>query len=627
MAPLIDLPQEVASREGPRRRSSRQRITRNIESNKSLRHLLLESKVGSARREDNDDGGGDDHHGKEHWHGEEEDNDDASGNDDDRNQNSVPLPSSVTPSPTSLPRTTLEATTTSNPSLSPRSTVDVVIAGSPEILVSMLPAATTSYTPLVTTHTVDIVSTVSASSQPRQASYNPDQLASVASVPTTCVESDAQTTLFAFEDSPTPVVSFNDVDNNYGDDMKHGNDHPPGSLSPGAENALISVGSIGGFIIVCFIFWMAWRMVKKSQRKADDIYGTKFSPPNPLLSNYLGRNQREWQELDNAPNRAFEAPPRYEKTTSMGQASEDYSTNDPRSQAQSIANQGPMLLPQLQTSFSPNNSTSPYSTPTSVDMQKPQTVSPLSQTSQPPAALPQPEPQPNVAPENNTNPFTNTITSSGTAASTYIAIHPSSTVQYGGAMGTTQTATRTEPDRSPMAGPSANNQSEVARQPNGAYDPYRRHVYRASELSSLSSGFGDGDIIIPPPAALNGVPGFSYQQVPSASRKDSLAAASEAGSSSNRDTVYTATSEDMPMRYRTVYSWVNQQTGRVHRAAQRSDEDVPPVPMMPPEERYTMMMDDEEPRRPDTMPVPMPTLPEGAADTPSRYAENKEMNP
>ncbi|KUI56301.1 hypothetical protein VP1G_03574 [Cytospora mali] len=359
-------------------------------------------------------------------------------------------------------------------------------------------------------------------------------------------------------------------------------------------------------------------------RKADDIYGTKYSPPNPLLSNYLGRNQREWQELDDAPSRAFDAPPRYEKTTSMGQASEDYSTNDPASQAQSTAKQGPLLLPQLQTNFSSPNNISPYSTPTSVDMQKPQTISPVSQMSQPLAALPQP--QPDVAPTDNTNPFTNTITSPGTAASTYVAINPSSTVQHGGAMGISQTAARTEADRSSMAAPS-NSQPEVARQPSGAYDPYRRHVYRASELSSLSSGFGDGDIIIPPPAALNGVPGFSYQQVPNVSRKDSLATASEAGSSSNRDTVYTATSEDMPMRYRTVYSWVNQQTGRVHRAAQRSDEDVPPVPMMPPEERYTMMMDDEEPRRPDTMPVPMPTLPEGAGDMPSRYAENKEMNP
>jgi len=46
------------------------------------------------------------------------------------------------------------------------------------------------------------------------------------------------------------------------------------------------------------------------------------------------------------------------------------------------------------------------------------------------------------------------------------------------------------------------NQSQMARQPSDAYDPSKRNVNRISELSSLSSGFGDGDIIVQAPSPL-----------------------------------------------------------------------------------------------------------------------------
>ena len=115
--------------------------------------------------------------------------------------------------------------------------------------------------------------------------------------------------------------------------------------------------------------------------------------------------------------------------------------------------------------------------------------------------------------------------------------------------------------------------------------PQAQRNYRASELSSLSSGFGDGELVPPPRAA--------------------------------RDTMYTATSEDQPARFRTLSSWVDQQTGRIHRAQQRvrdgdtvvSGEGVPPVPGipagagengLPPEPVFNMMMPDGEvPRRAD----------------------------
>lgn len=405
------------------------------------------------------------------------------------------------------------------------------------------------------------------------------------------------------------------------------------------NHPLLTMMRSGGFIIVCFICWMGWRMVKKSKAKENGYYGNQPPPSNQLLAKipYFGRGQRGWEEMDDGPNDMRNPPPHYEKTNSMGQISEIYSMYDPRSQAQSMAKQGPLVLPQLQTNFSPsgNFNNNPFSA-TSGSIQNPQsassplrmqTASPQSQMSQQPLTNMPPQLQPGFSPASNFNPFVSSTSADGSNS-----MNPNSMLQYGSmqntgtmqsvatmqGMGTMQTVATTTTDRSRMQDPYFN-QSELARQPSDAYDPNRRQVYRASELSSLSSGFGDEDIIVPPPAATRqpGAPGasrLSYQQTPSASRKNSVANASEAGNS-NRDTVYTTTSEDMPPRFRTVSSWVNQQTGRVRRAEQRANEDIPPVPSMPAEERYTMMMDDEEPRRPDPAVAPVPALPADLKDT------------
>lgn len=113
---------------------------------------------------------------------------------------------------------------------------------------------------------------------------------------------------------------------------------------------------------------------------------------------------------------------------------------------------------------------------------------------------------------------------------------------------------------------------------------------RISEISSLSSGFGDGEMIVPSgQSTMERLP----QPPPSAKFPESIA-------SSRRDTVYTEASEDQPPRFRNVNSWVRQQTGRVKRSqAKTQAEDAPPVPQMPAEEDYAMMLPDgEEPRRP-----------------------------
>ncbi|KAH6661211.1 hypothetical protein BKA67DRAFT_550484 [Truncatella angustata] len=123
------------------------------------------------------------------------------------------------------------------------------------------------------------------------------------------------------------------------------------------------------------------------------------------------------------------------------------------------------------------------------------------------------------------------------------------------------------------------NQSELARQPSDAYDPNRRQVNRASELSSLSSGFGDGEIVIPEQYLNKPQPAATQlRQSSNFITRFSWMSRREAG---NRETVYTQSSEDRPARYRSVGSWVNQQTGRVKRADEGQKE-IPPVPELPP---------------------------------------------
>jgi hypothetical protein len=101
-----------------------------------------------------------------------------------------------------------------------------------------------------------------------------------------------------------------------------------------------------------------------------------------------------------------------------------------------------------------------------------------------------------------------------------------------------------------------------------------------------------------------------------ATRQNSTGSSSRGG---RRETVYTETSEDQPARFRSVTSWVDQQTGRIKRVQQRGAAEgghpapggrtpvqvpgnpgVPGIHNPPSEQSFGMMMDDEErPRRVD----------------------------
>ncbi|XWW98035.1 hypothetical protein V2A60_006031 [Cordyceps javanica] len=131
---------------------------------------------------------------------------------------------------------------------------------------------------------------------------------------------------------------------------------------------------------------------------------------------------------------------------------------------------------------------------------------------------------------------------------------------------------------------------------------------RMSEASSLSSGFGDGDIVVPSKQMRKSTRTSKLHNVTNSAdverNRQSTATTVADGGSTRRDTVYTEASEDSPPRFRTVSSWVRQQSVRVKREKQReqaaADESgtPPPVPPIPPEQEFRLMMPDGEvPRR------------------------------
>lgn len=231
MAPVVDFQRDDdATRREHRRIYLRQRIPRDLNSRKSVKILSVESRDESVRRADKREVG-----------------DDGIYNvNDDTALPTVPTLLSVALPLTALPTANLETMPASTLSRPPQSTTDVLIAANPQISVSVWPATSTAPISLMTTQSVETISTVSA--RPRQASADLYTPISGALVSPTCTGS-VQATLSAFDSTPTPIVSVGDANNKI--DMGHTDDHhggdgvSPGQLSPDAENALISVGSIG----------------------------------------------------------------------------------------------------------------------------------------------------------------------------------------------------------------------------------------------------------------------------------------------------------------------------------------------------------------------------------------------
>ncbi|UPL03510.1 hypothetical protein LCI18_014444 [Fusarium solani-melongenae] len=145
------------------------------------------------------------------------------------------------------------------------------------------------------------------------------------------------------------------------------------------------------------------------------------------------------------------------------------------------------------------------------------------------------------------------------------------------------------------------------------YDVGGRRQTGISSLSSISSGFGDGDIVVTP--TNNTIQTIPSQPAPATlpSRLTTWRSTSTLGrrdtdtSSGRRDTVSTEVSVDFRPRFHSVSSWVKQQNGHLRRAQRQQesspDGSTPPVPALPPpiEQDFGLMMPDGERPRPVEM--------------------------
>ncbi|KAK3313481.1 hypothetical protein B0H66DRAFT_629394 [Apodospora peruviana] len=345
------------------------------------------------------------------------------------------------------------------------------------------------------------------------------------------------------------------------------------TMDPSTERILISVGSIGAFILICFVTFVVWRAMKKSKarknggRKTGGGFRGLF--PSGLKSKIPFLKKRSWARLDETAT-IKSMPPSYREKASTA---------------------GPEPFGDF---YGQEKARAP---PKSVDLF---------------AALQRPQDQP-VQP-NEPSTLDTTVVASTMAISHQPQESFSSTVPVQFGTGTMMTTTDLSGTVRSRMGPGVfYNQSEMARTPSEAYDPTRRQVNRRSALSSISSGFGDGDLVVPGPVIATPQPILTVPgETGNYSKRFSWMSQSQ--SQGRRDTIYTESSEDMPPRFRSLTSWVDQQTGRIKRAQQRELEEglPPPVPHLigqpgvpgvhnlPHEQSFNMMMpDDEQPRRVD----------------------------
>lgn len=408
----------------------------------------------------------------------------------------TPLPTTMLPSDPPLPTTTKAPSATS--SISSVSSMSSISSKTPVEMTSVITSTA------VSTQTTWISMTTAPlgiiTSQPRKG-VEPSTVPALPDMATTTVQD------FPHSSTGTALPQFDPAfrDRDHGDDGRYnsGGGRSNKNLDETGEHILIAAGSIGAFILVCFVTWIIYRTLKKRRQNGSllDIIRGRNGPDDATWNDrngadmprsmYMGRNVNSMQEAGYYGDEKVQAGLIRSNTI-----------NSQRTLA-------------------------------------PQPMAPGSVVMIP--------------------------------AEEYATLTKNQALAISDVNSTMRS-------RMPDA---YYNQSELARAPSDAYDPAQRKAYRASDVSSLSSGFGDGDIIVPPPpAGLSPAPAQQQNLQPSGLGRFSWMSRRDRG---NRETVYTNTSEDRPARYRSVNSWVNQQIGRIKRADERkqSDEDVPPVPDVP----------------------------------------------
>ncbi|KAK3997702.1 hypothetical protein QBC44DRAFT_71335 [Cladorrhinum sp. PSN332] len=401
---------------------------------------------------------------------------------------------------------------------------------------------------------------------------------------------------------------------------------PQGGMDPTAERVLISVGSIGAFILVCFITWMVWRTMKKSRKNGGSSVGSKSPSSNGFASMIPFFGHKKLRSMDESTITGSPPPSYREKAGSpvepplagfygrekaplveevQPQAQPPQSQlrpqsqfqSQPRPQAQGQPQPQPQL--QLQTQFPQQQ------------LQAAPRGAPFDQQAMQQGGFYQQPYNPNTAySPANTMAFATFPSISGVIPYNHqpqASFSSTNAAQFGGYI---LPGDPHGPGMTIMAPTTYYGQPPIAQELAVPSVPNQRKTTRSSQVSSLSSGFGDEGIIVSnslvtplPPAK---TPARASSHYPSR-----FSWQSQSQAQNQRDTVYTETSEDQPLRFRSLNSWVDQQAGRIKRTQQRGygQGTQSPVPQVhghpgipgihnpPDEQSFNMMMDDEAPRR------------------------------
>ncbi|GKU16078.1 unnamed protein product [Fusarium langsethiae] len=339
-----------------------------------------------------------------------------------------------------------------------------------------------------------------------------------------------------------------------------------GSMISGGEGMhsnvhkiLLGVGSVGAFLLLLGVGFLVWKFYskKKTSKKPPPVDDMSFEKPNrfegfvskiPFVGSRLGH--KDWYTIED-PSPPYSSQVGDEKTRHF--------------------------------SSSPSPSPSPVYAPSSLP-------SPFAISS----TIPK---QSNTHLAVPTKPWGTYRMSGRTEQTNYDidAMSPTSTAFVENAV-EVQVVARQAP-REGLSPPYKPQHNRISSDAPYAYGVARRQT-GVSELSSISSGFGDGDIVVTPDyQTVQSVP-----SMPAPSRQPTWK--SSTNTVSRRDTVSTVASVDGRPRFRSVNSWVKQQNGQLRRAQRQQEQsDAPPVPALapPPEQDFRYMLPDDERPRPVEM--------------------------
>ncbi|KAL2889705.1 hypothetical protein HOO65_020247 [Ceratocystis lukuohia] len=421
------------------------------------------------------------------------------------------------------------------------------------------------------------------------------------------------------------------------------------------ETIAIASASIAGAVIIALSIWLFWRVRRvrraaavtpsSSSARSMPAYGKDYNKPP---KSFIGRISSRIPFVGHKWPNTTDSSPAYWNNVEAG--------NMPVNQQRSMSPQNQNWPSATEEKLAMNNAS--YYGPTVVtsvpsihannlsrEIPISDSATPLSATSNNPLLLPSPytpvygtevnwaaAKEMNLSPDGTTpvDGMTGTLTEPYMAELTYNSSLHSSGAEYGGE--DTLRAVTLQQLQSPDGSivPPLFDDGAYGRPQSGPGD------YRYSELSSISSGFGDADIIIPSNAGSPVASPYARASTRSSTRRSAHSSAmrsrpllhtalSSRSSSAprtpppvamrqswsrpptsgyrDRDTVMTTVTDDgQPQRFRTVSSWVQQQSSRARRAQRRAEKNGD-VPQVPDEPQLTLMMPDGEVPRPVDMTI------------------------